>query len=147
MDGKVTSNSRCSKWRFSWSSSRKCWRAKRVCSFRYGKHFRTAELGSGNLKGRCVSMFYCYPKSMSNLSSICRASFWWGSIQLAIGHESAFKDYSSLCVSLSCLWLSTCTLTLMLSVTYPILVHMACQYPRQKNTEPCIYYRHQPISC
>jgi hypothetical protein len=120
MDGKVTSNSRCGKWHFSRSSSRKCWReifslhsswrAKRVCSFRYGKHFRTAELGSGSLKGRGVSMFYCYPKSVFNLSSICRASFWWGAIQLAIGHESRFKDYSSLCVSLSCLWLSTCHL-------------------------------------
>jgi hypothetical protein len=101
MDSKATNNSRCPKWRFSWSSSQKCrreffsshssWRAKRVYSFRHGKHFRTAELGSG--KGRGVSTFYCDPKSVSNLSPIRRASFWWAAFKLAIGHESTSTDF------------------------------------------------------
>ena len=105
VDGKVTNNSRCSKWRFWWSSSRKCrkekfllrssWRAKRVC-FPIGKAFQKAKLGSR--KGFNVLLL---PKSVSNLSSICRASFWRIAFQLAMGYESRFKDYSSLCVSLS----------------------------------------------
>ena len=60
----------------------------------------------------CVDVLLL-PKSWSNLSSICRASFWRGAFQLAMGCESRLEDYSSLCVSLPWLWhflLSTCHL-------------------------------------
>jgi len=97
---------------------------------------------------RCVNVLLL-PKSVSNLSSICRASFWWGAFQLAIGHESRFKELlEPLRVSLSRLWhfrLSTCHLQLDFdAISYlPDPCAYGMPVPEAKEyAAPCIYYRH-----
>ena len=101
------------------------------------KHFRKAKLGSR--KGRGIQMFYCYPS---------QCLIWPPYLGRRSGEEPFSQQWATnrgakttrAFASLPCLWhflLSTCHLDF--DGTYPILVHMACQYPRRTNTSPLLF--------